>query len=341
MLYIPPMPVRMKDIAESLGVSIVTVSKALRSHPDIAETTRQRVLDRVKELNYRPNLMARSLVTGHSELVGLVVPDLVHPFFGEIAKSLSAVLRQKDFFLVVSSSDGDPTLEQAQIDHLLAYRLDALVVASCQPTPAPLSRVTQQGTPLILLDRSFPGLNAHFIGADDHRIGVLAAEHLIASGRTRIAHIRGPGNAVASQRLEGFLKTLAQRGLTTPETYVSARMPDANPRGNGRLAMARLLTLRPRPDAVFCFNDAVALGALECCAQAGISVPGDIALIGCGNYHYDSDLRVTLSSIDQGSTAMGRRLAELILKIVQSNGSLRPTNIVLKPKLIIRESTAT
>jgi LacI family transcriptional regulator len=334
------MPVRMKDIAESLNISIVTVSKALRNHPDIAAATRKRVLDRVQELNYRPNLMARSLVTGHSELVGLIVPDLVHPFFSEIAKTLSSSLRQKNFFLVVSSSDGDPALEQAQINHLLSYRLDALVVASCQATSLSLSRVIQQGTPLVLLDRSFPGLNAHFVGADDYKIGVLAAQHLIDSGGTRIAHIRGPANAVASQRLEGFLETLAANHHTIPDAYISPRLPDANPRKNGRLAMARLLAIKSPPDAVFCFNDAVALGALEAIEAAGLLAPRDIAIIGCGNYHYDADLRVTLSSIDQGSAAMGRRLAELILKIVESKGTLRPTRIVLKPKLVVRQSSA-
>jgi len=335
------MPVRLKDIAESLNVSIVTVSKALRNHPDIALATRQRILDRVNELHYRPNLMARSLVTGHSELIGLVVPDLVQPFFGEIAKALSAVLRQKNFFLVVSSSDGDPAIEQAQIDHLLAYRLDALVVASCQPNSLPLSRVIQQGTPLVLLDRSTPPLNAHFVGADDYRMGVLATEHLIAAGRTRIAHIRGPGNSVASRRLEGFLDTMFAHRLDVPDRFVSAKLADANPRKNGRLAMTRLLALDPRPDAVFCFNDAVALGAMEAAATAGLQIPRDLAVIGCGNFHYDDTLRVTLSSVDQGTAIMGRRLADLVLRIVESKGNLRPTRIVLKPRVIVRESTRT
>jgi LacI family transcriptional regulator len=333
------MPVRMKDIAESLDVSIVTVSKALRNHPDIAAETRERVLQRVRELNYRPNLMARSLVTGHSELVGLVVPDLVHPFFGEIAKALSAALRQKNFFLVVSSSDGDPELEQAQIDHLLAYRLDALVVASCQSDAASLTHVIQQGTPLVLLDRSFPSLETHFVGADDYRIGVLAAEHLIESGRQRIAHIRGPANSVATQRLQGFVDTLAAHKLDLPEVYISEKLVDADPRKNGRLAMYKLLAIKPAPDAVFCFNDAVALGAMEAIAAAGLNVPADVAIVGCGNYHYDDDLRITLSSIDQSSAAMGRRLAELVLKIVASKGALKPARVVLKPKLIVRDST--
>jgi LacI family transcriptional regulator len=335
------MPVRMKDIAEALGVSIVTVSKALRNHPDIAIETRDRILARVKELNYRPNLMARSLVTGHSELVGLVVPDLVHPFFSEIAKALSDTLRQKKFYLVVSSSDGDPTLEQAQIDHLLAYRLDALVVASCQLTSVNLKHVLQHGTPLILLDRSFPDLATHFVGADDHKIGVLATEHLIASGRTRIAHLRGPANSVAQQRLEGFTDTMRQHGLEVPPKYISAKPQDANQRKSGREAMKRLLALKPPPQAVFCFNDAIALGAIEAAGDAGIEVPRDIAIIGCGNYHFDDTLRVPLSSIEQGSAAMGRRLAELILKIVATKHTLPPTRTILKPELVIRQSSQT
>ena len=334
-----PMPVRMKDIAEAVGVSIVTVSKALRHHPDIAVETRQRILDRVKALNYRPNLMARSLVTGHSELIGLVVPDLVHPFFGEIAKALSAQLRQKNFFLIVSSSDGDPALEQAEIEHLLAYRLDALVVASCQPNPANLARIAEHGTPLVLLDRSFPSLDVHFVGADDYRMGVLATEHLIASGRTRIAHIRGPGNSVGNNRLRGFVDTMKAQGLAIPDGYISAKPPDANPRKNGRVAMNRLLALKLRPQAVFCFNDALALGAMECALAAGVHVPRDLAIIGCGNYHFDDTLRVPLTSVDQGSAAMGRRLAQLVLDIVASKGKLPTTRIVLRPKVVVRDST--
>jgi LacI family transcriptional regulator len=333
------MPVRMKDIAEALGVSIVTVSKALRHHPDIAVETRQRILERVKALNYRPNVMARSLVTGHSELIGLVVPDLVHPFFGEIAKALSAQLRQKNFFLIVSSSDGDPELEQAEIEHLLAYRLDALVVASCQPDATNLARIAEHGTPLVLLDRSFPSLDVHFVGADDYRMGVLATEHLIASGRTRIAHMRGPANSVGESRLKGFVDTMKAHGLATPDGYVSPTPPDANPRKNGRVAMNRLLALKPRPQAVFCFNDALALGAMERALAAGVHVPRDLAVIGCGNYHFDDTLRVPLTSVDQGSAAMGKRLAQLVLDIVASDGKLPAKRIVLRPKVVVRDST--
>src|SRR3954464_15623331 len=121
------MAARLKDIARDLGVSVVTVSKVLRDHPDISTETKDRVLKRMKELNYRPNLAARALVTGRSYIAGLVVPDLVHPFFGQVAKGLSQGLRKKGYSLVLSSSEDDPELEQQEIELLLARRVGVLI----------------------------------------------------------------------------------------------------------------------------------------------------------------------------------------------------------------------
>src|SRR5438046_4360774 len=130
------MAVRLIDIAKDLNIPVVTVSKVLRKHPDIGPETRQKVLQRMQELNYRPNLAARALVTGRTHAIGLVVPDLVHPFFGQVAKALAGVLRAKGYCLVLSSSDDDPELEQEEIDQLLTRRVDVLVVASSQRRPA-------------------------------------------------------------------------------------------------------------------------------------------------------------------------------------------------------------
>ena len=214
------MVVRLKDIAEELGISIVTVSKALRDRPDVSKKTRAKILERVKHLNYRPNLAARSLVTGRSSLVGLVVPDLIHPFFSEIAKALSTALRKKDYFLLVSSSESDPTLEQDEIEHMLAHRLDCFVVASCQKNADHLRKIGQAGVPLILLDRSFPGFSCNFVGVNDYNIGMLATEHLIAQGRKRIAHIRGPETNVGNRRADGFVDAMKKHGLKAPDGYI-------------------------------------------------------------------------------------------------------------------------
>ena len=141
------MPVRLKDIARDLGVSLITVSKAVRGMEDISEETRQRVLKRMAELNYRPNMMARGLASGKTYIVGLVVPDLLHPFFAEFAKSLNGVLRKHNYGLILTSSEEDPQIEQQEIRTVLARGIDALLIASCQHTLQGFYGVDDQRTP--------------------------------------------------------------------------------------------------------------------------------------------------------------------------------------------------
>lgn len=335
------MATRLKDVAQSLGVSIVTVSKSLRNHPDIAKATRERVLQRVREMDYRPNLTARSLVTGRSSLVGLVVPDLVHPFFADVAKSLSDALRKKGYFLIVASSDDDPSLEEEEIEQMLAHRLDGLVVASCQRGSESLKRVAEVGPPLILLDRNFVGFPSHFVGADDYKVGALATEHLIASGKKRIAHIRGPYNNVGQARMEGYRETLLKHQLNAPDQYVISSADKADTKGDarGRLAMESILKLKPRPDAVFCFNDQIAMGAMIAGLQSGIDIPKEIALIGCGNFYYGEYLKVSLSTIDQNVSDIGENIARLIFRILDSETRPKPRRILVEPSLVTRGST--
>jgi LacI family transcriptional regulator len=198
------MPARLKDIASDLNLSVVTISKVLRDHPDISRETRERVLKRMKEVNYRPNLAARALVTGRSYIAGLVVPDLVHPFFGQVAKGLSSGLRKKGYSLVLSSSEDDPELERQEVEQLLARRVDVLIVASAQSTVETFHRLEEQNIPYVLIDRRFDGLAANFVGVDDAAAGELATAHLIEAGCRRIAHIGGPKVSTALGRVAGF-----------------------------------------------------------------------------------------------------------------------------------------
>src|SRR5689334_7947420 len=186
------MAARLKDIAQDLNISVVTVSKVLRDHPDIGPETRQRVLQRMKELNYRPNLAARALVSGRTHAIGLIVPDLVHPFFGQVAKALAGVLRAKGYSLVLSSSDDDPALEQEEVEQLLARRVDVLVVASAQCDPEKFRHVQELKTPLILIDRKIESLATHCVGIDDVEAGRIATQHLLDVGCRNLAHIGGP-----------------------------------------------------------------------------------------------------------------------------------------------------
>jgi LacI family transcriptional regulator len=337
---------KMKDIAQALGVSLVTVSKALRGHPDISRRTRERVEAKVKELNYRPNLAARSLVTGHSSLIGLIVPDLLHPFFADIARGLSLALREHGYFLVLSSSEEDPTLEQQEIEHVLAHRLDALVVASCQPDATMLAETQAGETPLILVDRSFPGFSSHFVGADDYTAGKLATEHLIAIGCKRIAHIRGAQNSAGNRRYKGFVDTLQKHNRTLPPEYlVATRSADVDGKRHGAAAFQQLWGLPQRPDGIFCFNDVIAIGVETAAAELGARIPDQVAIVGCGNLHYDDAIRVPLSSIDQRSGEIGARVAKLILEIVAENASHKTSTpehrrVILQPKLVERASSA-
>lgn len=334
------MNIRMKDIARDLGVSVVTISKVLRDHPDVGEQTRERVLARVKELDYRPNLAARSLVTGRTYLVGLVVPDLLHPFFAEIAKSLSDALRQNGYSLIVSSSDEDPELEEQEINHLLARRLDTLIIASCRSSVELFLRIEKQKTPYVLIDRCFPGLSANFVGVDDEIVGRLATQHLIDIGCKRIAHIRGPETSPARNRLKGYKRVLKQAGLEITDKWIVAeRKGDVGTRESGAKAMCHLLGLEQRPDGVFCFNDPLAMGAMNYALDQGLRIPDDIAVIGCGNLHYGDSLRVPLSSIDQHSRRIGEEAARISLGILNSKAAPKPEAVVLQPELVVRAST--
>ncbi|MBW8746552.1 MAG: LacI family DNA-binding transcriptional regulator [Acidobacteria bacterium] len=335
----------LKDIAEAIGVSIVTVSKVMRGHGDIGPETRQRVLDKAKELNFRPNLAARSLVTGKSSIVGLVVPDLLHPYFVEIAKSLAATLRRNGYYLMLSSSEEDPRMEEQEVEHLLALRLDALVVASCAPAvPKLFSDIQDQGTPLVLLDRSFDGFRCNFIGSDNAQMGYLATQHLFSLKRKRIAHIRGPENSIGRGRYEGYLKAFEEEGLEpNPKYVVGTSTVDVDSTLQGRDAMKRLLAVKPQPDAVFCYSDPIAIGAMDAIFEAGLRIPEDIAIVGCGNLHYDEHLRVPLTSVDQGSTRIGVRTAKMLLSILDSKAATPEKPAIrraIEPaEIVIREST--
>ena len=330
----------MKDIARDLGVSVVTVSKVLRNHSDISEETRERVLARIKEVDYRPNIAARSLVTGRTYLVGLVVPSLLHPFFAEIAKAISENLRQRGYYLIISSSEEDPELEQQEINHLLERRLDALIVASCRSSLDLFQRIEREDTPYILIDRSFEALAANFVGVDDETVGVLATQHLIDIGCQRIAHIRGPETSPGKQRLQGYKRTLEHNGMRVlPEYIITEPKGDVDTRQRGAEAMRQLLQLDPRPDGVFCFNDPLAIGAMNCILDQGLRIPEDVALIGCGNLNYDDTLRVPLSSVDQRSRQIGEETARVALAILTSKRPPALENVILQPQLVPRAST--
>jgi LacI family transcriptional regulator len=333
------MAVRLKDIAKDLGVSTVTVSKVLRGTPDISEATRARVLQRMQELNYQPNLQARGLASGRSFAVGLVVPDLVHPFFGEFAKSLGGALRAGGMALVVASSEEDPEIERQEIQTLLNRGVDVLLVASCQTEWSEAALEHGKKTPLLLIDRKVDGFAASFVGSNDVLVGELAVRHLIGIGRRRIAHIGGHGMSPAVDRVKGFRRELAARKIALPKQFVVTRERfEESGDAVGYQAMQELLSLKVRPDAVFCYNDLTAIGAMQATLHAGLRIPQDVAFVGCGNLRYAEYLKVPLTSIDHRTDEMGAVAAKLAMELA-GGATPKETTLLLEPRLVVRASS--
>jgi LacI family transcriptional regulator len=332
------MPVTLRDLARALSLSISTVNAALYNRSDISSATRKRVQDMAQAMNYHPNLVARSLKTQKTYVLGVIVPDLSRSFFAEVTKGIDAVASAQSYNLLICNTGEDPSREADQMAALISKRVDGLILASAHQ---PQSKVAPEslevsGIPLVLVDRFFPATN--FVGADDVKIGYLATKHLIERGYRRIAHLRGPNVSTAQGRLNGYLKALREFGIREREEYIlEAQFHDES---SGFKAAKKLLTIRPRPDAVFAASDPIAIGALEGLLKGGQRVPEDIGLIGVGSHRYGPYLRVPLSTVDQNLVEIGRQAASLLLDLIKKGTNRRkPRVILLDPALIERQSS--
>jgi LacI family transcriptional regulator len=271
-------------------------------------------------------------------MVGLVIPDLMHSFFAEVAKGASKKLEPLGYQIVIFDSEEDAEAEQRQLQALMARGLDGLIVASTQTNgrAGVFAKLGKASLPYVLIDRMLPSVNAHFVGVRDEEVGFLATEHLITEGCRRLAHIRGPALSVGTGRLRGFRRALAKHRIATrPECVVGGFPTDAS----GYESMSRLLNLTPRPDGVFCYNDPVAAGAMKAVLESGFRIPEDVAIVGAGNVHYSHLLRIPLSTVDQGSSAIGEKAAELLVRCMEQKPPLHPERIFIPPRLIVRESS--
>lgn len=331
--------VSLKDIAHDLGLSIMAVSKALRGHADIGEETRRRVLARATELQYRPNAVPRQMRSGRTRIIGLVVPSLELTYFAKLAHGLTLHLREHNYQLLLCNSEGSADDERRQVDSLLAYRADAIVVCPAGPLleRGELAYLLDSGVPYVLAGRGMPSFPANFVGSDGNGIGRMVTEHLLQRGCRRIAHIRGPAIAGAQQRLEGYRQALRAAGLTSPTALIKG---GADGIEAGYAAMRELLSEPLRPDGVFCYTDLTAGGALRAAAEAGLRVPHDVAIAGVGNLVFTDLLRTPLTTIDQNPVEMGAEVAAMVLDILNGNPLERPAKKLVPFRLIERESSA-
>jgi LacI family transcriptional regulator len=225
--------------------------------------------------------------------------------------------------------------------HLLARRADVILVASAQSSVDSFRLLDEQNAPYILIDRRFQGLHAHFVGVDDEAVGVLATSHLIEQGCRRVAHIRGPEVSTAVGRLDGYRRALATYNLTPLPGHIVSLGASGDHSGEkgGYEAARRLLAAKMPPDGIFCFNDSSALGAMRAILDAGLRIPQDVAVIGCGNFSYSDFLRIPLSSIDQGSESIGKCTADLALKIARKEAPVKLRSELIAPRVVIRASS--
>ncbi|MFG2520934.1 LacI family DNA-binding transcriptional regulator [Streptomyces sp. NPDC048527] len=274
--------VTLKDVAERAGVSIKTVSNVVRGAPKVSEATRTRVMGAVAELGYRPNPSARRLRTGRSGLIALAVPDLATPYFAELAHHVRTEAAALGFTVLIEETLGDAREELRLATGVGASLLDGVILSPLHVSPGELAPVADE-FPLVLLgERSYATdrVVADHVLVDNVAAAREATAHLAGLGRTRIAAIGvdRPASATSRQRLEGFQLALHEAGLTY-DPRLSPQVTEFD-RRNGLMAMRTLIALPTdvRPDAVFCFSDLLAVGAQRAVFEAGLHVPGDIAI---------------------------------------------------------------
>lgn len=327
-----------QDIAADLGLSAMTVSRALNGHPDVRDETRQRVKERARELNYRPNRWARSLVTRESHIIGVVIPEISHTFFSEITAGLQEAIEAHGYTLIVCNSASDPNRERREVDMLLGSRADGLIVASAFRAEEPqlYQQLQQQHVPFVLFDRYFPELDCPRVLGNDRKATGLCTRHLIDLGHRDIGFIAGADVSVSRERHAGFQRALDGAGLPVRAEYVAHG--DFDWQGGAR-AMRELLALPKPPTAVCCVNDPAAMGAIRACREAGLEVPRDLSITGVGAIEFEYAPEPFLTTSDTSRLDLGRTAATMLLELIEGR-TPDPMERLIESRLLIRRSTA-
>ena len=330
------MAITIKDVARESGVNISTVSRALNNGYGVNPQTRDLVVSVASRLNYRPNRVARGLVTGRSHSMALVVSDIRNPFFAEVARGAADAARTDNCDLILCNSDLDPVRQMEYVKSLLEKRVDGILMNSVSPLSAEdQAQLVECGVPIVLLNRSAASKAFSTVSADNEAGGALAAQHLLALGHRKIAHVTGPrqhGNL--SDRTRGFVQTLED--APQPVTPIVLHGP-FNFEG-GRDLSARLLAEHPETTAIFAANDVMAFGAVRTALDRGLRIPEDLSLIGFDNIEFSSIIHPPLTTIHQPKYEMGQAAVEILLRLARDKTRRTPESRVLGVELIERQS---
>ena len=331
--------IRLKDIALRAGVSIMTVSKALRDEPDISVATKARIRALAAEMGYTPDSLAQSLRTRRSKLLGLVISAVTNPVFARTMMAIEEQAHELGYDLAFAQSLNRPEREQTVIHHLLSRRVEGLFltpVYRLDPTAPVYEELRKRGTPVVLLGHRAPFCqNFANVETDDSAASASATAHLLELGHRRIAFFAGPAAVPSAQeRLEGYRRALREGGLEVDDRLVFNAGSTIE---EGEKAALQMLNELPGATAIQAVNDLVAIGAANVLLNQGLLLPRDMSIVGFGNVLVSEHFRVPLTTIRQPKFRLGTAAVELMLRLLRGEpaGSKR-----LPAELIIRQSTA-
>lgn len=330
--------VTLKQIAEALGVSAMTVSRALNNRSNVDEKTRERILKKARSMGYTPNHVAKSLVSRKTFTIGVVIPEISHIFFAQVISGIEEVAYKMDYQLILTNSAENYEREIKAIQTLHSQRVDGILV-SCSETTEDFSHfeeIIKSGMPLVFFDRCIAGLGASTVSVDDRVGAKKMTQHLIDHGYKKIACLHGAAISIGKERLEGYKEALNENHILVDENLV---IEGGFLEKGGYQAMSRLLELPKNkwPEAVVTVNDPAAIGAIERIEKAGLSVPDDIAITGYSDDIRAALLKCPLSTVSQPSKEIGKKATDKLIKTMQ-NENEPVENIELKTKLMIRNS---
>ncbi|MFJ6901872.1 LacI family DNA-binding transcriptional regulator [Streptomyces hokutonensis] len=332
----------LRDVAERAGVSIRTVSNVVGGYARVTESTKVRVQAAIDELGYRPNLLARNLKQGRSRIIALVVPELDVPYFAELVRLIISEARARGYTVLIDQTDGDVERERELVMQTSsrAVSFDGVIVSPLALTAADLES-RQNSAPVLLLGEKIFDSGADHVAIDNVAAAREATAHLIALGHRRIGAIgvqQDPTDGTAVLRTRGLREAFAQARLPVDESLM---VPTPHyERRHGAAAMEHLLDRGDPPDAVFCFSDLLALGALRVALSRGLRVPEDLALVGFDDIEDGRYSTPSLTTIAPDKQHLARAAVERILARIESDEYLAPVEIASPYRLVVRESTA-
>lgn len=333
----------LKEIASSLGISVATVSKALKDYPDISATTKKRVLDLADSLKYKPNAFAQSLRNQESKIIGLIIPKIVHHFFSNIIDGVINTATENGYLVIILQTEESYEKEKKQLQLLVDKNIDGILLSLSDKTVQydHILEIIDQGIPVVLYDKITKSINCSKVIIDDKKAAFNATEYLIKTGCRKIAHIRGPLKPQTTiDRFMGYKQALEAHDIPFDKSLIY--LSDNLSFEDGYNAAGKMMEEHPDVEGVFAFTDLVATGVLVRLRELKISIPDQVSIIGFSNWFLSKITSPSLSTIDQPGYNMGRNAFGLLYKELQQikNGEPVQQEIVeISTKVIPRNST--